>query len=68
MCRLDKRDIILRSMPRGIWVQYVSPVNDDDGKEAFDCSVCGAMVSKPTNYCPSCGARMVEVLLNHETD
>lgn len=45
--------------PRGRWIKYSPPnPNEDDGVDAWDCSECGAMVSRPTNYCPTCGARM----------
>lgn len=44
---------------RGRWIKYIPPIPaEDDGVDAWDCSECGAMVSKPTNYCPHCGSRM----------
>ena len=43
---------------KGKWIKYVSPINEDDGQDAWDCSECAAMVGRPTNYCPRCGARM----------
>lgn len=30
----------------------------DDKNDAWDCSFCGAMVGRKTNYCPRCGRRM----------
>lgn len=30
----------------------------DDKNDAWDCSLCGAMVGRKTNYCPRCGRRM----------
>lgn len=30
----------------------------DELYDAFDCSECDAMVHKPCNYCPKCGAKM----------
>ena len=30
----------------------------DEENDAWDCSLCGAMVSRKTNYCPRCGRRM----------
>ena len=48
----------LTDRPKGEWIKYESPVNYDDGKDAWDCSLCGAMVGKQTNYCPNCGADM----------
>lgn len=48
----------VQNMHKGEWIKYESPVDYDDGKDAWDCSLCGAMVGKPTNYCPNCGADM----------
>ena len=58
----DVVDTTKRSIHKAIWVKYVLPVSDDDGQDAYDCSFCGAMVNKPTRYCPSCGARMYRVI------
>lgn len=30
----------------------------DEKEDAFDCSVCDAMVKKRHNFCPKCGAKM----------
>lgn len=30
----------------------------DDEQNAFDCSICGAMVGRKCLYCPGCGAKM----------
>lgn len=30
----------------------------DEKNDAWDCSLCGAMVGRKTNYCPRCGRRM----------
>lgn len=43
---------------KGKWEKYVSPTEDDDGQDAWDCAECGAMVEKPTSFCPRCGADM----------
>lgn len=50
----DAVHLIRQAMPRahGYWI----PV--DDKNDAFDCSECVAMVMKPYNYCPRCGAEM----------
>ncbi len=32
----------------------------DEMEDAFDCSECDAMVSKRLNYCPKCGAHMMD--------
>lgn len=32
----------------------------DDKNDAFDCSECIAMVARKSNYCPRCGAKMVD--------
>ena len=44
--------ILLLKNPIGEWL----PV--DDKNDAWDCSFCGAMVGRKTNYCPRCGRRM----------
>ena len=31
---------------------------EPDGKLAFECSECCALVASPCNYCPRCGAKM----------
>lgn len=46
--------------PIGRWI----PV--DDKFDAFDCSECGAMVSKQLNYCPECGAAMIKTMEDPE--
>lgn len=38
----------------GKWIKV-----DDDEPIAYDCSKCDAQVSRPYNYCPKCGAKMV---------
>ncbi len=42
----------VRPVVRGEWLAV------DDRNDAFDCSVCDAMVSKRLNFCPHCGADM----------
>ena len=44
--------ILLLKNPIGEWL----PV--DNKNDAWDCSFCGAMVGRKTNYCPRCGRRM----------
>lgn len=39
----------------GVWI----PV--DELKDAFDCSECDVMVTRPYDYCPKCGAKMEEL-------
>lgn len=39
----------------------------DDKNDAFDCSECIAMVAKKTNYCPGCGAKMIEQQESEDT-
>lgn len=54
---------VIREMPtidaepvrHGHWIKV-----DDDVPIAYDCSECDAMVSRPYNYCPNCGAKMGE--------
>lgn len=48
----------LQDKPTGEWIKYESPIDYDDGKDAWDCSLCGAMVGKRMNFCPNCGADM----------
>lgn len=31
----------------------------DEKQDAFDCSLCGAMVGRKCLYCPGCGAKMI---------
>ncbi len=51
-------DTNVQNMHKGEWIKYESPVDHDDGKDALDCSLCGAMVGKRTNFCPNCGDDM----------
>lgn len=62
-CKVDCFDCVLNSLYRqpvidaepvrhGAWL----PV--DELYDAFDCLECDAMVHKPCNYCPKCGAKM----------
>ena len=43
--------------------KWVNITNDESLDEEYECSVCGyeLFYSNPTNYCPSCGARMHEL-------
>lgn len=55
---LDMAIEALKDRPQGEWIKYESPIDYDDGKDAWDCSLCGAMVGKRMNFCPNCGADM----------
>ena len=52
--RMFARDalVLLLKNPTGEWL----PVDEEN--DAWDCSLCGAMVGRKTNYCPRCGRRM----------
>lgn len=39
----------------GRWIKV-----DDEEPIAYDCSECGAMVSRRYRFCPNCGAKMAE--------
>ena len=57
-------------MPEWVWNMAIKALGQepkaghwipvDDKNDAFDCSECIAMVAKKTNYCPRCGAKMIE--------
>jgi hypothetical protein len=52
-CALLVRDAIsLLKEQEGEWLDV------DDEQNAFDCSICGAMVGRKCLYCPGCGAKM----------
>ena len=55
---LDMAIEALKDRPQGEWIKYESPMDYDDGKDAWDCSLCGAMVGKRMDFCPNCGADM----------
>lgn len=49
------------SVRRGHWIQGYIP--NDDGSYTpidFNCSVCGQANDVESNYCPNCGAKMIE--------
>lgn len=57
-------------LPKGEWV-YREELFDDEDKPrmAYGCSICGhsiKSVHEKGNYCPNCGARMINPQENEE--
>ena len=46
----------------GIWIEHVEKPAwlEDDVDVYYECSCCGIKNFGETNYCPCCGARMME--------
>lgn len=47
---------VIPKQKMGRWLKV-----DDEEPIAYDCSECGAMVSRRYRFCPDCGAKMQEV-------
>ena len=47
---------VIPKQKMGRWLKV-----DDEEPIAYDCSECGAMVSRRYRFCPDCGAKMVEL-------
>ena len=66
LCRVIMEDDFkkaIKKMPKGI-IDDVEPVKRGRwkryGKNLGECSECGEIVSVRSNYCPNCGAKMME--------
>lgn len=63
LVKLEKENDELRQQipKRGRWIKVHPIQNNDDGD--YMCSECrwGGLVYNPTNYCPNCGVKMVEL-------
>lgn len=48
------------SRQKGEWIgiSYDGYADRNPVYDEWECSVCGAEVTKETNYCPDCGANM----------
>ena len=55
--RCERWDCVFEEKQKmGRWLKV-----DDEEPIAYDCSECGAMVSRRYRFCPDCGAKMVEL-------
>ena len=41
------------------WEEVDNYLDEPDWTPAYDCSLCGAMVGHKCNFCPRCGAKMI---------
>ena len=54
--QIDDLPSVTPKQKMGRWLKV-----DDEEPIAYDCSECGAMVSRRYRFCPDCGAKMVEL-------
>lgn len=56
---IEKLSSVTPQPKAGYWITYKLNQGGID-EERLECSVCMCTLSIPRNYCPNCGARMVE--------
>lgn len=56
---IERQPTVAYTQRAGFWERVPDYPGDEDNP-AWDCSECGAMVSRPYNYCPMCGSKNTE--------
>lgn len=58
LCKCDTNSNVVDEAIAMLKEQEGEWLDVDDEQNAFDCSICGAMVRRKCLYCPVCGAKM----------